>query len=70
VLAIMIAGIVTSWMSGAILDARAQRPRVARVIAHAGLAVAAILASVYLAVDRGHVIDFIIETWHQGHERG
>jgi hypothetical protein len=70
VLAIMIAGIVTSWMSGAILDAREQRPRAARVIAHAGLAVAAILASVYLAVDRGHVIDFIIETWHQGHERG
>jgi hypothetical protein len=25
---------------------------------------------VYLAVDRGHVIDFLIETWHQGHERG
>jgi hypothetical protein len=70
VLAIMIAGIVTSWLSGAILDAREQRPRVARVVAHAGLAVAAILASVYLAVDRGHVIDFIIETWHQGHERG
>ena len=70
VLAIMIAGIVTSWLSGAILDARDHRPRVSRVVAHAGLAVVAILASVYLAVDRGHVIDFVIETWHQGHERG
>jgi hypothetical protein len=69
VLAIMIAGIVTSWLSGAILDARA-RPRLRRAAVHAALAMIAILASVYLAVDRGHVIDFIIETWHQGHERG
>jgi hypothetical protein len=69
VLAIMIAGIVTSWLSGAILDS-GDRPRLARAVAHAALAVVAILASVYLAVDRGHVIDFIIETWHQGHERG
>jgi hypothetical protein len=69
VLAIVIAGIVTSWLSGALLAG--QRPvRLSRAAAHAGLAVVAILASVYLAVDRGHVIDFIIETWHQGHERG
>lgn len=69
VMAIITAGIVTSWLSGAILDGR-PRVRFARAAAHASLAVVAILASVYLAVDRGHVIDFVIETWHQGHERG
>jgi hypothetical protein len=68
VLAIVSAGIVTSWLSGALLAN--QRPRLARALAHAGLAFVAIVASVYLAVDRGHVIDFLIETWHQGHERG
>ncbi|HEY5921957.1 MAG TPA: tetratricopeptide repeat protein [Kofleriaceae bacterium] len=69
VLAIILAGVVTSWVSGAILDGQ-PRVRLGRAAAHAGLSIVAILASVYLAVDRGHVIDFIIETWHQGHERG
>ncbi len=68
VLAILAAGIVTSWLSGAILAGR--RVSLSRAAAHAALAFVAIVASVYLAVDRGHVIDFIIETWHQGHERG
>jgi hypothetical protein len=69
VLAIVIAGVVTSWLSGAILDGRTQ-VKLARAAGHAALAFVAIVASVYLAVDRGHVIDFIIETWHRGHERG
>ena len=69
VLVIIVAGIATSWLSGAILDGQ-RRVGLARAAAHAGLAVVAIVASVYLAVDRGHVIDFVIETWHQGHERG
>lgn len=68
VLAILIAGVVTSWLSGALLDGR--RVRLPRALLHAALAVVAIAASAYLAVDRGHVIDFLIETWHQGHERG
>ena len=69
VIAIVAAGIAISWLSGAILDGR---PRVGlrRALTRAALAVAAILASVYLAVDRGHVIDFVIETWRHGHERG
>lgn len=69
VLAIVAAGVVTSWLSGAILDG-APRVRFGRAAIHAALATLAIVASVYLAVDRGHVIDFVIETWHQGHERG
>jgi predicted negative regulator of RcsB-dependent stress response len=68
VAAILGAGVATSWLSGAILAGR--RVELRRAIVHAAIAVVAILASVYLAVDRGHVIDFIIETWHQGHERG
>ena len=69
VLAIVIAGVATSWISGAILDGR-PHVKLSRAASHAALALVALVASVYLAVDRGHVIDFIIETWHQGHERG
>ncbi|HEY5945895.1 MAG TPA: hypothetical protein VIV40_10415 [Kofleriaceae bacterium] len=69
VLGIIIAGVITSWLSGAILEGR-PNVRLARAMAHAALAFIAIVAAVYLSVDRGHVIDFIIETWHQGHERG
>lgn len=67
VLAIIVAGIATSWLSGALLAGQ-PRVRFARAALHASLATIAILASVYLAVDRGHVIDFIIETWHSGPE--
>ncbi len=68
VLAIVGAGIATSWVSGALLHGRPVR--LARAAAHAVLAVLAIVAAVYLAVDRGHVIDFVIETWRAGFERG
>jgi hypothetical protein len=68
VLAIVVAGIVTSWLSGALLAA-GPRLRLRGLLLHASLAIVAIVASVYLAVDRGHVIDFIIETWHAGPER-
>lgn len=69
VIVIVIAGLVASWGSGAILEG--SRPvRLSRAAVHASLAVLAILASVYLAVDHGHVIDFVIETWRRGHERG
>ena len=67
VLAILVAGVITSWLSGAVLHGR-ERVGLARAGVHAALSVVAILAAVYLAVDRGHVIDFVIETWHQGHE--
>lgn len=68
VVAIVGAGIATSWISGALLHGRPVR--FGRAAAHAALAVIAIVAAVYLAVDRGHVIDFIIETWRAGFERG
>jgi tetratricopeptide (TPR) repeat protein len=68
VIAILVAGIATSWISGAILDG--QRVGLRRAALHAALCSVAVLASVYLAVDRRYVIDFVIETWHRGHERG
>ncbi len=66
---IAVAGVAASWMSGAILEGR---PRVTlrRMLAHAGLAIVAIVAATYLAVDDGHLINFVIETWQAGHEVG
>ena len=67
VLAIVIAGVVTSWLSGAILDGR-ERVEFLRAATHAALAFVAIVASVYLAVDQRDRLHH--RDWHQGHERG
>ncbi|HEX5060703.1 MAG TPA: hypothetical protein VFV99_15145 [Kofleriaceae bacterium] len=69
VLAILAAGVATSWVSGAVLEGQ-PRVRFRRALLHASLAIVAVVAAAYLAVDRGHVIDFIIETLRSGHERG
>jgi len=69
VLAIVSAGIATSWLSGAILDGQRRPLRLQRIALHVMLAFVAIAAASYLAVDRGHVIDFVIETWRSGMER-
>lgn len=66
--AIAIAGVVVSWLSGAILRAGPRHRR--RAITHALLAIVAVASVAYLAVDRGHLIDFVRETWRAGHERG
>ena len=67
VIAIVGGGIATSWLSGAILAGTKPRLRVALV--HAALAVLAIGAICYLAIDRGRLIDLLIETWQSGPER-
>lgn len=64
---IVIAGLVVSWVSGAIL---AERVTLRRALVHALCAVLAVAAVTYLAVDDGHLIDFVLETWRAGHERG
>jgi len=64
---IVFAGLVVSWVSGAIL---AERVALRRALAHALCAVLAVGAVTYLAVDDGHLIDFVLETWRAGHERG
>lgn len=53
---IVIAGVAASRISGAILRGRN--------------VTAAVAASTYIAVDDGRLIDFVLETWRAGHERG
>jgi tetratricopeptide (TPR) repeat protein len=68
---IAIAGVAIAWISGALLDAvRARRGSLGRrrAVAHALLAALAALGIAFLAVDRDHVVDLIIETWHEGPE--
>ena len=65
---IAIAGVAVTWISGSILDAVRARGRVrfARAAIHAVLAVTAVAAATYLAVDRDRMIDLVIETWRSG----
>jgi hypothetical protein len=37
-------------------------------VVQAALAVLAVAAATYLAVDTGHLIDFVVETWRSGPE--
>lgn len=65
---IVIAGVVASWISGTILGRDPVPLR--RALLHALAAVIAVGAATYLAVDTGQLIDFVLETWRAGHERG
>lgn len=58
--------LVASWLSGAILDVRTSPPGHRRLIAHALIGIVAVAAATYLAVDQGHLVDFVIETWRSG----
>ena len=66
--AIAIVGALVAWLSGAILDAVRARGRVAfsRALGHAAIAVFAVGAATYLAIDRDRMIDLIVETWRSG----
>ncbi len=65
VVAIAIAGIVVAWVSGVILDGtRDLRARL--LVVHVVLAVVAVLAAVYLVIDRDRMIDLLVETWRGG----
>ena len=69
---IAIGGIAVAWISGALLEAaRRARGRVGapRAAAHALLALVAVAAAVYIAVDHDRMIDLVIQTWTHGHER-
>lgn len=68
VIRIVAAGAAVAWISGALLDGAA-RVRGRRVLAHAVLAVVAIAAAAYLSVDRGRMLDLVVETWRGGPER-
>jgi hypothetical protein len=64
---IALAGVASSWISGAILDGH-PGPTRRRLVIQAALAVVAVGAATYLAVDSGHLINFVIETWRAGPE--
>jgi predicted negative regulator of RcsB-dependent stress response len=63
--AIAITGAVFAWLSGAILDG-VKPLRARRVVAHAALAAIAVIAATYLAIDRGQMLDLVVETWRSG----
>ena len=67
--AIAIAGAIIAWVSGAILEAvRVRRGRIGlpRAAGHALAALLAVACVAYLAVEHDRVIDFLIDTWHEG----
>lgn len=66
---IAIGGLLIAWISGALLEAtRARHGRVPvrRALIHAALAVAAVAALAYLALDRDRLLDLVSETWRGG----
>jgi hypothetical protein len=65
--AIAIAGVVISWINGALLAG--SRVTLRRAMVHALCAMLAVGAATYIAVDRGHLVDFLVETWRAGPER-
>ncbi len=65
VAAIAAAGAAIAWLSGAILAARG-RIRLRYAAGHALLAAIAALAAAYLAIDRGQMLDLVVETWREG----
>jgi predicted negative regulator of RcsB-dependent stress response len=66
IVAIAITGTAIAWISGAILDRKRGTLRLSRLVLHAVLAMLAVLAAVYIAVDRAQMIDLVIETWRGG----
>jgi hypothetical protein len=68
--AIALVGIAIGWLSGTILDAVRARTgtkiRASRAALHAAVAVVAVIAATYLAIDRDRMIDLVVETWRSG----
>ena len=61
---IAIAGVVVAWVSGVLLTLR--RPSRLGLVLHSVLTVTAVLAIVFLAVERDRTLDLVIETWRSG----
>ena len=59
---ISIAGVAIAWLSGVLGPPRS----VGRTALRAALAALAVIAATYLAVDRGRMIDIVLETWRSG----
>jgi tetratricopeptide (TPR) repeat protein len=66
---ITIAGVVVAWLTGTTLEAhraRAGRLAARRVVLQAVLAIGAVAASAYLAIDRDRLLDLVEETIEHG----
>lgn len=66
---IAIGGVLIAWISGTLLEAiRARHGHVPirRAVLHAVLALLAVGAMTYLALDRDHLLDLVTETWRGG----
>ncbi len=62
-------GVVIAWISGTLLDAtRVRHGHVPfhRAVVHAALALLVVGVMAYLALDRDHLLDLVIETWRGG----
>lgn len=66
---IVVAGVAVAWISGALLEAARMRGPVgaARMAVQALLAVTTVALAAYLAIDRDHVLELLLETWRGGH---
>lgn len=69
VISIGIAGLAVAWLSGVVNDRARARGTfgAARCGLHAAVAVAAVLAATYLAIDHDRVLDLLRYTWNDGH---
>lgn len=66
---IAIGGILIAWISGALLEATRARHGhipIRRAVVHVLLALLAVGAMTYLALDRDHLLDLVTETWRGG----
>ena len=66
--AIAVLGTVVAWISGVVLQARRGPQRWWQLGAHVVVALVAMAAVVYLAVDRDRLLDLLGETWQHGPE--
>jgi tetratricopeptide (TPR) repeat protein len=66
---IVVAGLAVAWLSGVVLELQRGRLVGRRIAIHAALALAAIAAAAYLAIDRDRMLDLIDETIEHGPAR-
>jgi hypothetical protein len=64
--AILAIGVAAAWLSGALLAAAVQPVRRRRLAVHVVGAALAVISASYLAIDRGRMIDLVVETWKHG----
>lgn len=69
VLGILAGGVIATWISGALFEARRGRIGAARAIVQAVLTIAAIGCVTYLAIDRDRLLDLVEETVEHGPTR-